>query len=171
MSFIYYCPHCGQKLNVDDSMENTTASCPSCKKQIYLTRATQPQSKTQVLAQGVQQMQTPPPPQGSYQANAAPAAGQHSPRQFFSYAQIAISRVPRSKTVVILNIFFGIILANVFLFLVFSSIFDSSPLAFAIMLPAIGVTMVPIAIIGLLDDIRRGNVAILQFLMEQHKSQ
>ena len=34
MIFVYYCPHCGQKLNVDDSTENTTVSCPVCGKKI-----------------------------------------------------------------------------------------------------------------------------------------
>ena len=41
MSFIYYCMHCSQKIDVDDSLENKAAVCPTCSKSIFLVRSPQ----------------------------------------------------------------------------------------------------------------------------------
>ena len=34
MSFIYYCPHCGQKLEAPDELEGQNLFCPHCQKRI-----------------------------------------------------------------------------------------------------------------------------------------
>ena len=49
MIFVYYCPHCGQKLKVDDSMENTTASCPVCRKKITPKNFSSGEKKTSFI--------------------------------------------------------------------------------------------------------------------------
>lgn len=41
MSFIYYCIHCSQKIDVDDSLENRAAVCPTCQKSIFLIKTVQ----------------------------------------------------------------------------------------------------------------------------------
>lgn len=41
MSFIYYCMHCSQKIDVDDSLENKAAVCPTCNKSIFLMKTPQ----------------------------------------------------------------------------------------------------------------------------------
>ncbi len=35
-AFCYSCPHCGQKLDCDDSLKNKSVPCPTCKKTIIL---------------------------------------------------------------------------------------------------------------------------------------
>ena len=37
MSFVLECPFCGQRVEVPDELNNTTANCPACNQEIYLT--------------------------------------------------------------------------------------------------------------------------------------
>ena len=37
MSFTIECPFCGQRVEVPDELNNTTANCPACGQEVYLT--------------------------------------------------------------------------------------------------------------------------------------
>lgn len=37
MSFNLDCPFCGQRVEVPDELNNTTANCPACNQEVYLT--------------------------------------------------------------------------------------------------------------------------------------
>ena len=37
MSFKIDCPFCGQRIEVPDELNNTTANCPACNQEVYLT--------------------------------------------------------------------------------------------------------------------------------------
>lgn len=37
MPFIVECPFCSQRVEVPDELNNTTANCPACNQEIYLT--------------------------------------------------------------------------------------------------------------------------------------
>ena len=50
--FYARCPHCNQKLECDDDMENTVLICPCCKKNIVVQK---PSAETGVSTQGKQE--------------------------------------------------------------------------------------------------------------------
>ena len=38
MSYTFECPFCNAKIDVPDELDNTSAQCPACGQEIYLTR-------------------------------------------------------------------------------------------------------------------------------------
>lgn len=38
MSYTFECPFCNEKIDVPDELDNTSAQCPACGQEIYLTR-------------------------------------------------------------------------------------------------------------------------------------
>ena len=38
MSYTFECPFCSAKIDVPDELDNTSAQCPACGQEIYLTR-------------------------------------------------------------------------------------------------------------------------------------
>lgn len=64
MSFIYYCIHCSQKIDVDDTLENKAAVCPTCNKSIFLIKTVQSDNAAAVETCSLPQRQPPvqPPP-------------------------------------------------------------------------------------------------------------
>lgn len=88
MSFKVDCPFCGQRIEIPDELNNTTANCPACNQELYLTK----DDAVEDLDPVVEQMRR--------ESAAADRARMNNLRQFAMLQQQKADSEARTKSIV-----------------------------------------------------------------------